>query len=176
MKDNHIIHLLEEAPFDSLSEGNHATIRGHIIGCAECRRAYEAARISAALVKERAARAVEPSPFFQTRVMAALRAQRQMPEPSALARLWKSAGLLFSAMVTIVALLSGLTLFSAGPEPQPDASGPGIVVVSPVSAERVVFAEPADDEMTNGQAFTAIYQVEDNSGSGYDRHQNGQRQ
>ena len=92
MRDDHIRHLFENSPLNNLSEGDQAIIQGHLIRCAECHRAYEAARISGLLIKERTARTVEPAPFFQTRVIAAIRAQRQLPEPSALLRLWKSAG------------------------------------------------------------------------------------
>jgi len=67
MKEKHIVNLLEEAPFASLSESEHLEIQTHTANCSACAQAYQAARVSAALLLENAADAFEPTPFFHTR-------------------------------------------------------------------------------------------------------------
>jgi predicted anti-sigma-YlaC factor YlaD len=122
MRDEHVIATLEGKPFDSLSEGELATVRAHAGECAECRRAFDAARVSSLLLKERAAAVVEPPPFFQTRVLAALRERQAAGEAWSFARLWKSAGALVASMAASVALLAGLTFVAPDAQPAPDAA------------------------------------------------------
>ena len=76
MKDKHIIDILENAPLADLTESESTLIRTHVEGCATCHRAYQAAQLSALLIKERTTEAIDPSPFFHTRVMAAWREQQ----------------------------------------------------------------------------------------------------
>src|SRR5882672_5516397 len=98
MKEKHIIEMLEKGPLASLTENEVRMISAHAEICLACRSAYEAARISTLLIKERAAETMEPSPFFQTRVLAALREQQANNNVPVLSRLWKSAGALVSSM------------------------------------------------------------------------------
>ncbi|MBO0799317.1 MAG: hypothetical protein J2P31_10905 [Blastocatellia bacterium] len=106
--------LLDSVPLASLSETELAHIREHSEHCSDCRRAFSAAQLSALILRERAAAALEPSPFFQTRVMAALR-EKQIPAGSySLARLWKSAQALVYTMAALVVLLGALTVFHPG--------------------------------------------------------------
>src|SRR5687767_1892063 len=112
MKDEHIISLLENAPLASLSENDLAAIRVHADHCSGCLRAFQAAQISALLLKERAAEVFEPSPFFHTRVLATLRerqANASWADKWALGRMWRAAGALASTMVATVAALAVLT-------------------------------------------------------------------
>ena len=162
MKDEHIISILESAPLASLGESDIAAIRAHTAFCAECGRAYEAARISALLLKEHAAHVVEPSPFFQTRVLAALRERQAASEGSALRRLWRSVGALASSMAVSAALLAGLIFLAPGTQQMtesPDVAS----VYEPYSAEEVLLAQDdsTDEEMTYGQVLTAIYGTEE---------------
>ena len=96
MRDEHVKGILDAAPLAQLGEGELAAVRAHTARCAECLRAYEAARSSSLLLKERAAAEVEMPPFFQTRVLAALRERRATEEAPALSRLWRAAGALWS--------------------------------------------------------------------------------
>jgi hypothetical protein len=76
MKDKHITEILDNASTSALSESELNEVRAHALECGSCRSAYEAARLSAVVLKSRAQVTIEPSPFFQTRVMAALREQQ----------------------------------------------------------------------------------------------------
>ena len=91
MKDKHITEILDKASIGSLSESELNEVRAHVLGCMSCRDAYEAARLSAVVIQSRAQVVIEPSPFFQTRVMAALREQQRVESMPAMLRLWRSA-------------------------------------------------------------------------------------
>ena len=105
MKEKHIIEILDNASIASLSEFELNEIRAHAESCVSCRDAYEAARLSAVVLKSRAQVTIEPSPFFQTRVMAALREQQAVESVPAMFRLWKSAKVLVSSMAVTTAAL-----------------------------------------------------------------------
>src|SRR3982751_3744547 len=109
MRDEHIRKLLDEAPLSSLGKAELAAVRAHAEVCEDCRRAVAAAQLSALMLKARAQESFEPSPFFQTRVLAALRERRAAEEGWTLARLWKSAGLLVSSLAATTAALAVFT-------------------------------------------------------------------
>ncbi len=110
MRDEHIKRLLDEAPLSQLGKAELAAVRAHAETCDECGRAFEAARASSLMLRARTQEAFEPSPFFQTRVLAALRERRAAEEERwTLARLWKSAGLLVSSMAATTAALAVFT-------------------------------------------------------------------
>ena len=158
MRDEHIKRLLDEAPLASLGQAELAAVRAHVETCAECGRAFEAAQVSSLLLKTRTQEAFEPSPFFQTRVLAALRERRAAEEERwTLARLWKSAGLLVSSMAATVAALAVFT-FVAPPETtavQEVASG------NAYTAESVIFDDAGDEQMTYDQVITSLYGADD---------------
>jgi hypothetical protein len=178
MKNDHIIGLLERAPYSGLSERELSVAREHIARCADCRRVYDAARVADSLLKERAAVTFEPSPFFQTRMMAVLRERQALSGVSSLRRMWRAAGALVSALVALVALLVALTYFG---EPQWGAT-------EQASAFNLEFLEQAsftqdapDEEMSYGQVLTTLYAPEsdlkeDRLPKDYLEERNGQRQ
>jgi hypothetical protein len=156
MRDEHIKRLLDEAPLSSLGEAERAAARAHAEGCAECMRAYEAARAASLMLRSRASEEFGPSPFFQTRVLAALRERRASEEGGwTLARLWKSAGLLVSSMAATVAALAVLTFVApqqTGAQELPDGGA--------YTAEAVILDGASgadDDQMTYGQVLTTLY-------------------
>ena len=158
MRDNHIIQMLEEKPFGSLSQQERDAIKSHIADCLDCGQSHEAAQISFDLIKERASETVEVSPFFKTRVMAALRERHLQPEPAALVRMWRAAGALVSAMAAMVVILVGLTVFTYNPDSQPELTSQNIY-----SPEYVVFEQddPADDGLAYDQVLSTMYDAGD---------------
>ena len=160
MRDEHIISIIENAPLSGLSESERAFIRSHTEQCAECRRALEAAQISTLLLKERAAETIEPSPFFQTRVLAALRERQAANETSALRRLWNAAGALVSSMAVTVAALLILTLFAPGSQPTQQEV---VSADNPYSAEEVIFDQDdlSADQMSYGQVLSTLYESDE---------------
>ena len=152
MNDKHIIEMLDNAALDSLSPGELGEIRAHARECKPCGDAFAAAQVSAVVMKERAQVAIEPSPFFQTRVMAALREQQAAESVPALLRLWRSSRALVSSMALSTAALAVLSFVISAPArtalDQTASAG--------LSAESVILDQDTD-ELTYEQVLTALY-------------------
>jgi hypothetical protein len=163
MRDEHIINIIENAPLSNLSESELANIRAHTGQCAECGRAFEAAQITQLLLRERVAETVEPSPFFQTRVLAALRERQAAGEVSAFRRLWNATGAIVSSMAATVAALVILTVFA--PTSQPNAGAQEVAAAyDSYSAEEVLFEQSeatAAEQMSYGQVLSTLYESDD---------------
>jgi cytochrome c-type biogenesis protein CcmH/NrfG len=162
MKDEHIISLIENAPLASLSENDLTAIRAHTDHCSDCLRAFQAAQISALLLKERAAAVFEPSPFFHTRVMATLRERMNESDSWAWGRMWRAAGALASSMVATVAALAVLTFVVPGNQiasSQPQLSP----LANNYSAEEVLLNqnEQLDEPVSDAQVLNTIYDADE---------------
>lgn len=157
MKDNkHITEILDRASIAMLSESELNEVRLHALECMSCRDAYEAARLSAMVLKTRAETTIEPSPFFQTRVMAALREQQAVESVPAMLRLWRSAKALVSTMAVTTAALAVVSFM------QPSQTTPvADQTASVYSAYSVIMDQDADDPMSYEQVLSTIYQDED---------------
>lgn len=157
MKEKHITEVLDNASIASLAESELNEIRAHARDCMSCRDAYEAARLSAMVLKSRAQATIELSPFFQTRVMAALREQQAVESVPAMLRLWKSARALVSSMALTTAALAALSFLL----PTSPATSLADQAVSVYSAESVIFGQANDEQMTYEQVLSTIYDEED---------------
>ena len=157
MRDEHIKQLLDEAPLSSLGRAELAAVRAHAEVCEDCRRAVAAAQLSTLMLKTRARETFEPSPFFQTRVLAAVRERRAAEEGWTLARLWKSAGLLVSSLAATTAALAVFTFVA----PSDEANAMDVASSNAYTAESVILDEGADEQMTYDQVLTSLYGSED---------------
>ena len=158
MKENHIIDLLENRSFASLDEDERAVIRAHAANCLSCARAYEATRVASSLLRARASEAIEPSPFFHTRVLAALR-ERQNEVP-AFKRLWQASGALVSSMTATVALLAVFSFIIPGTQTSGTAQASAS---NGYSAEEVILNQNdlQDEQASDAQVLTTLYPAED---------------
>jgi hypothetical protein len=152
MKDKHITEVLDSASLAALSPSELDAIRAHARDCEPCSDAFAAAQLSALVIKERAQAVIEPSPFFQTRVMAAIREQQAAESVPAMLRLWKSARGLVSSMALTTAALAALSFVVATP-----ATSPSDQTTAALTAESVIFGQDADD-LTYEQVMNAIYE------------------
>lgn len=154
MKENHIIELLENRSFASLNESERTAIQAHAANCTSCARAYEATKIASALLRERAVEVVEPSPFFHTRVLAALRERHN--EVPAFKRLWQTAGALVSSMTATVALLAVLSFVTPGTQTSGTAHASE---TNGYSAEEVILNQNdlQDEQASDAQVLTTLY-------------------
>ena len=159
MSNQHIINLIDEKRLTELNETELSTVRAHVSACGDCRRAYEAAQLSALLLRERAAETITAPAFFHTRVLATLRERNNANQRWAWTRVWHAAGALASSMVVTVAALAVLTFAIPGsPEP---------LLVTDIaannSAEEVIFSqgELADDQVSDGQILKTLYAPEE---------------
>jgi hypothetical protein len=156
MNENHIIEILDNASIESLSEFELNQVRIHASACESCRGAYEAARLSALVLKSRAQTTIEPSPFFHTRVMAAVREQNTVESVPAMLRLWKSARALVSSMAVTTAALAVLSFVLPAPAIAVDDQAASVY-----SAEAVILDRGGDEQPTYEQVLSTIYADED---------------
>jgi anti-sigma-K factor RskA len=154
MKDKHIIDVLDNTSIASFSESELSEVQAHARKCVSCREAYEAARLSATVLQSRAQIKIEPSPFFQTRVMAAWREQQAVDSVPAMLRLWRSARALVSSMAVTTAALAALTfMLPVQTTPLTDQTA------SMLSAESVIMG--SDDQVSYEQVLSTIYEDDD---------------
>ena len=154
----HITEILDRASIAMLSESELNEIRVHALECMSCRDAFEAARLSAVVIKSRVEATIEPSPFFQTRVMAALREQQAVESVPAMLRLWRSAKGLVSTMAVTTAALAVISFM------QPSQTTPvADQTASAYSAYSVIMGQDADDQMSYEQVLSTIYEDDDDA-------------
>jgi anti-sigma-K factor RskA len=156
MKDKHITEILDNVSIAMLSESDLNEIRAHALECMSCRDAFEAARLSAVVIKSRVEATIEPSPFFQTRVMAALREQQAVESVPAMLRLWRSAKVLVSTMAVTTAALA---LFSFIQPAQPVVDQ----TASAYSEYSVIMDQNTDDQMSYEQVLSTIYEDDEDA-------------
>ncbi len=160
MKDKCIITLIENTRFGSLTEEQLTVISVHVVDCSNCRDAFHAAQVAASLLQERAGAEFEPSPFFQTSVLAMWRERQAAGDLWSFSRLWRSAGALASSMVATVAALAALTLVIPGSEVG-STSFQGSSL-SGYSAEEVLLGQTAQlEDDSDGSVLTSIYAGEE---------------
>lgn len=152
MKDKHITEVLDSAALASLSPSQLAEIRVHARDCETCGSALRAAQVSAVMMKERAQVAIEPSPFFQTRVMAAWREQQATESVPVMLRLWRSSRALVSSMALATVALGALSFTVSGP-----ATTALDQTASTVSAESVILGQDAEEQLTYDQVLNVMY-------------------
>src|SRR5678816_2373973 len=117
MNSKHITEALDEVALASLSRSELDEMRAHARDCEPCASALAAAQLSARIMKERAQVVIEPSPFFQTRVMAALREQQAVENVPAFLRLWRSSRALVSVMAVTTAALAVVSFIQPSQTP-----------------------------------------------------------
>jgi hypothetical protein len=152
MNEKHITELLDNTALANLSANELEEIRAHAAVCDDCARGFAAAQVSAVVIKERVQTVIEPSPFFQTRVMAALREQQAAESVPAFSRLWKSARALVSSMALTTAVLGALSFMVSAP-----ATTASDQTASAYSAESVILGQDGDEQLTYEQVLNAIY-------------------
>lgn len=165
MQDSHIVKMLEAKTVSSFSADEIKLIETHTADCAACSQAYKAARVSESLIRARAAETIAPSPFFKTRVMAAIRERQLSPELPAIVRMWRAAGALVSAMAMVVAVLIGMTFYNSAPDSQ--LQSPELLASqSMYSLEYMEFEQTdlAEDGVAYDQVIGTIYDSEDGDG------------
>ena len=155
----HITNILDNSPFTALSESELNAMQAHTADCGDCANVFQAAQLSALLLNERVSEAAEnaanANPFFQTRVLAAWREQ-QTAGAWSFRRLWNATGALVASMAATTAALAAL-MFVAPATNTTDQQTAALY-----SAESVVLDQDrGDNQMTNDQVISAIYDDDD---------------
>jgi Putative zinc-finger len=165
MRDNHITDLLERRALGSLTASELDIVKAHTAGCSHCLHVYEVAQASLLLLQERASATVEPPPFFQTKVMAAIREQNLAPKRLEFLKMWQTARALLVWMGALVVMLLALTFLT---DSQLQTEPSNLASISDDSPERVFLdQDEPDDEITSSQALTIIYDSELDAGGDY---------
>jgi anti-sigma factor RsiW len=158
MKSKHITEILDRKGFSGLNNSELTLVSSHTTECPECKRALQAAQISAVLLKVRAeSEAFTPSPFFQAKVMNAWRERTEkMRQPIFAFRRWWQAsyGLVFS-MCLIVFTLVGLTIFA--PLPNANDVQAEMSNYSLYSTENIILNQKTSRDLTPEQTLEVIY-------------------
>ena len=157
MEDKHIIDLLEKTSFNSISDVDLELIQAHTRACTDCERAFVAARLASVMLQERTAESFEPSPFFQTRMMAHWRErQAELSDRWSWIPVWRAAGALASSMVAVVIALVVLTFVI--PEPL-NAELMETTSARNYSAEEVILnqGDLVDDQVSDGSVLNSLY-------------------
>lgn len=151
MRNDHIINLLEERPLGGLSATEIERINAHTADCGECLRAFKAARVSSRLLRERSSVSIEPPPFFQTRVLAAIRERGS--DPFGLRRMWQAARALVTSMAAMVVILTAMTFLTDYAQPQTEQA------INADDAEWAILDGDnlASEDMTYSQTLTNLY-------------------
>jgi hypothetical protein len=157
MMTEHITKILEEGSLSSLSASDRLSIEQHITGCADCLRAYQAAVIAAELLQARASVELEPTPFFKTRVMAALR-ERKAESSFSFGTLWQTARAMVASMVMVVAILLAVNFYAGGFGSQ--TTGVELSANENIYSAEWVLLENGDasTSVTDTEALTTLYE------------------
>jgi len=147
-----------------VADGDRRTaILAHCETCAECRAVLEGAEMAARLIQARSFQTIEPSPFFKTRVLAAIRERGAVAVRRQTERMWSSARAIVASMFVVVVVLLALNLFA--PKPVQQIAG-GEPVRRSDSVERIVMDDntAADDSLTSGQVLDTVFAQGDSYG------------
>ena len=157
MNSEHIIKILEARSLKSLNPSDRRILEHHIEDCADCARAYQAAVIAEALLHARVSDTLEPSPFFKTRVMAALR-ERKAEQSSSLATLWQTARAMVASLVMVVAILLAVNFYMGGFGAPPGLDD--LTASDNIYSTEWVLLENGDaaNNVTYNEALTTLYE------------------
>jgi hypothetical protein len=153
-----------EAHFPDAADSDwRPSILAHCETCSECREKVDAAMMATTLIRARSFQEIEPSPFFKTRVLAAIRDRGAAAVRRQTERMWSSARMVVASMFVVVVVLLALNLFA----PKPVAPRPVDPMVSgEASVERIVMDDnpAADDSPTSGQVLDTVFAQGDSYG------------
>ena len=163
MKSRHITEILDRSAFAELSESDLAIIKSHASDCPQCLREFEAARVSSVLLKFGSeAQAPPPSPFFQVKVINALREKQNLRKPiAAFQRWWQASAAPIFLMLMTVAVLISLTFLA--PQSSADDSLAEVSSYNLYSTDAVILNQNPARELTTEQVFQELYNTRSES-------------
>ena len=154
MNDKHILEILDRQRFTELSENELRSIEIHSAECGDCRQAFEAAQISAVLLNVRAEMpSALPSPFFEAKILNAIRENQNLRKPiAAFWRWWQASYPLVCSMLFIVLTLGALTFFAPKSK-----SEEAVSTYNLYSTDAVILNQKPPRNLTTEQTLEVIY-------------------
>jgi hypothetical protein len=163
MRCRQVRKAIDEQVPDAAQGDGRLGILAHCEVCAECRGMLEAADMTKRLIQARSFQEIEPSPFFRTRVLAAIRERGAVVVRRQTEKMWSSARVVVASMCFVVVVLLALNLFA--PKPVDRARGEEAVRTRD-SVERVVMDDngTTDESLTSGQVLDTVFAQGDSYG------------
>lgn len=157
MKNSHITKIIDQNNFANLSAKDLVIINAHIVTCRGCEQAFQAAHLSLILLRAQSNdNAPVPSPFFQARVLNALREkQNSIKAIGAFRRWWQASALMVGLMLMMVAGLAAITL-RASLSNNFETPQAGISNFNLYSTDTVIFNQKLAPELTTEQVFQIL--------------------
>lgn len=154
MNSGHIIELLDSHGYRRLPDADRKAVESHSADCADCADALRAVRLSESMLAARVeVAAVAPPPFFETRVLAALREGVSERSPFwSFKRWWQASYGMVGAMLLMTAVFGVLSLIAPKSEPQGEVTN-----YSLYSTEGDVINQRSVRDMTREQMLEVIY-------------------
>lgn len=154
MKDTHITEILDAKAFGELGADELEIVQAHAADCASCHRAVEAAQLSSILLTAHAEiPAAQPSAFFQSKVLNAIREKQNIRRPvAAFWRWWQASYPLVCSMVFVVLTLVALTAFAPKAETEEAISSYNLY-----STDSIILNQKPPRNLTTEQALEVIY-------------------
>lgn len=154
MKERHILENLDRTRFAELDTDELKTIQAHCAGCANCRQAFDAARVSSVLLNARVETAAPlPSAFFHAKVLNAIREKQNLRKPiAAFRRWWQASYPLVCSMLFIVLTFAVLTFIAPKSNTDQAASTYNLY-----STDSVILNQTQPRNITTEQALEVIY-------------------
>jgi len=156
MKSKHITEIIDGAAFADLSEQDLAIIRTHVADCPNCKQAFKAAQVTSVLLKAKSEiPAPTPSPFFQAKVINALRERQNLQKPiEAFRRWWQASAAMVGLMVIIVACLVATSFMIPLASEDEVQAGTNFNLYT---TDSVILNQKSPRDLTNEQVFQVIY-------------------
>jgi hypothetical protein len=154
MNDKHILEILDGKRFTELGENELGRIEIHSARCSDCLHAFEAARISSVLLNIRAETdRVAPSPFFEAKVLNAIRESQNLRKPiAAFRRWWQASYPLVCSMFLVVFGFIALTFIAPKSNSHEADSAYNLY-----STDSVILNQNSPRIVTEEQALEVIY-------------------
>ncbi len=154
MRTDHIRDFIDERGLSAIDGAERERLEVHAAGCPECSEALIAARFSAEMLRSRAeVSVVTPPPFFEARVMAAVRERQAQKLPFwSFGRWWQASSGMVGAMVLMAAVFAILTIFAPSDPRQADMSNYNIY-----STEADILSQRSARDVTREQMLEVIY-------------------
>jgi hypothetical protein len=162
MKERHITDLLD-AGRGSITGEDRIFIDRHVAGCESCSADLKNSLIADTLVSARSSEFIEPSPFFSTRVMAALRERQTQADPFTLFNLWHTARGLITGMAALVLLLVGISISDGFTADNTTVTRNQTASATLYSPEQLIQSDlrNVNFDPTNAQVYQAVLGPED---------------
>lgn len=155
---NEIIACLDSVSLNHISEEILSELREHADSCKECDNVLTAAMLSSELLRARLdeAESIDPSPFFESVVINAIKAGKAVSTPiAAFTRWWKATSsiLAFSASMSVILIVVALMTTTVEEAPTVSSTSSNLYPTEAVLMDQATNGK----DLTNEQVLQVVY-------------------